>query len=156
MNNAGFWPDWIGWFCSNVVIGALAPIIVLTFIALFRRAVRQRAPVDFFAAFRDGQLGYVGLGWAAGGFAELVKTIALAKVTTISMLVAAVLLVVAAAFNGIIAGVNAIGPSPLTAATTPVSVWTLEWWTERYFAFTSSLFVSVVTLALAAWVHTFG
>jgi hypothetical protein len=148
-----FWADWGGWFGSNVIVGALAPIIVLVFVAWFRLALRRQAPVDFFAAFRDGQLGYVGLGWAAGAFAELVKAMALAKAVTGTMVVATVLLLGAAVFNGFIAGVNAIGPEPLTG-TAPISMWTTEWWFGRYFAFTSSLVASVVTLVIAGWVHS--
>jgi hypothetical protein len=148
-----FWADWLGWFGSNVIVGALAPMIILGCIAWFRRQLRRRDPVDFFAAFRDGQLGYVGLGWAAGAFAELVKAIAVAKSATLPMGVAGFLLLVAAVFNGLNAGVNAIGPEPLTGAA-PISIWSREWWLDRYAAFSSSLFVAVVTLGIAVWVHT--
>ena len=148
-----FWADWLGWVGSNVIVGALAPIIILIFVAWFRRALRRKEPVDFFAAFRDGQLGYVGLGWTAGAFAELVKAMAVAKAATWPVVIAGFLLLIAAVFNALIAGVNAIGPAPLTGLA-PVSIWSGEWWLERYAAFTSSLFVSVVTLGLAGWVHT--
>ncbi|MEM5299933.1 hypothetical protein VSR82_37450 [Burkholderia sp. JPY481] len=147
-----FWADWLGWFGSNVLVGALAPLIILGCIWWFRRQLRRRDPVDFFAAFRDGQLGYVGLGWAAGAFAELVKAMAVAKAATWPMVIAGFLLLIAAVFNGLNAGVNAIGPEPLTGVA-PISIWSREWWFVRYAAFTSSLFVAVVTLALAGWVH---
>ncbi|RKP55924.1 hypothetical protein [Pararobbsia silviterrae] len=135
------------------MIGALAPIIVLSFIAWFRRALRKEPKVEYFAAFRDGQLGYVGLGWAAGAFAELIKAMARAPTLTGSMVLEMVLILLAALLNGMVAGINAVGPTPLEEDAPALSIWTKAWWFDRYAAFASSLLLAVLTLALAAWAH---
>ncbi len=147
--------DWAGWVGSNVGIGALAPIVVLILIAGFRRMTRTHTkakPLQFFAAFSDGQLGYVGLGWAAGAFAELWKKIASLPSAPGEMTVCLVVISLIAALNGYNAGVNAVGVEPLVNPP-DLSIWTLNWWFDRYFAFTASLIVVVVTLVIAGWAH---
>jgi hypothetical protein len=67
--------DWFGWVGSNVLVGALAPLLVITVIHWARKAGRTNANVEYFDAYRGGALGFIALGWIAGAVAEVVKAV---------------------------------------------------------------------------------
>jgi hypothetical protein len=75
---SAFWLDLLLWFVVNVLLGAAAPALgMLLMLGLNRASKNQKNPlnftIDFFAPYRDAQLGYVVAGWAMGAIVELAK-----------------------------------------------------------------------------------
>jgi hypothetical protein len=71
--------DLIGWFVTSLVIGAGAPAAGMWLMSLLNKATEKlqkptQFTIDYFVPYRDGQLGYVVLGWCMGALVELVKS----------------------------------------------------------------------------------
>lgn len=142
-----FWIDWGGWFLSNVIVGAFAPLILLWVIKFGRAIVHSTTPTDAFAPFRDGQLGFVALGWAAGAEAEIFKWAASGHLAFWELWVG-LLILIPAGVGALVAGLGSIATSHTPAPAG--SVWA---WMRTYLAFTASVVACVVVLVMAAAVH---
>ncbi|KVH64482.1 hypothetical protein WS89_04145 [Burkholderia sp. MSMB1072] len=142
-----FWIDWGGWLLSNVVVGAFAPLLLLWVIKFGRAIVHSTTPTDTFAPFRDGQLGFVALGWAAGAEAEIFKWAASGHLAFWELWVG-LLILIPAGVGALVAGLGSIA-TPHTPAPA-ASIWA---WMRTYLAFTASVIACVVVLVMAAAVH---
>lgn len=142
-----FWIDWGGWFLSNVIVGAFAPLILLWVIKFGRAIVHSTTPTDTFAPFRDGQLGFVALGWAAGSEAEIFKWAASGHLAFWELWVG-LLILVPASVGALVAGLGSIATPH-----TPVPATSVLTWMRIHLAFTASVIACVVVLIMAAAVH---
>lgn len=140
--------DWGGWFASNVLVGAFAPLVVIWIGHFARMLAHGQWTIDYFAPYRDGQLGFVVLGWVAGALAEIVKYAV--KHPQLWELLTCLVLMVPAFFGALVAAVGSLVPvqRPNPA---PPTVWA---WMRHYLAFSTSVGLCVLVLLSAAFVHS--
>ena len=64
--------EWVGWGISNVLVAVFFIPIALLIVRVFAWLFNVNAPqIGLFSAYRDGQLGYVIVGWMTAAFFEL-------------------------------------------------------------------------------------
>ncbi len=64
--------EWIGWGITNVFVAILFIPVALAVVRFFAWLFAVQAPkIGLLSAYRDGQLGYVIVGWMAAAFFEL-------------------------------------------------------------------------------------
>ncbi|RKR45925.1 hypothetical protein [Paraburkholderia sp. BL17N1] len=64
--------EWIGWGVTNVLVAVFFIPLALLVVRFFAWLFAVPAPkIGLFSAYRDGQLGYVIVGWMAAAFFEL-------------------------------------------------------------------------------------
>ncbi|CAB3775035.1 hypothetical protein [Paraburkholderia humisilvae] len=71
--------DIVGWFVTSLMIGAGAPAAGMWLTSVLNTATEKLSKptefvINYFVPYRDGQLGYVVLGWAMGAIVELMKS----------------------------------------------------------------------------------
>jgi hypothetical protein len=137
--------DLLGWFGTNVVVGMFAPLIGMCAMRqLNQMTANLQYPfaftVDYFAPYREAQLGYMVLGWAMAAVFELAKSGDLS--IGLRMVVIMGLFVIAGA-GGVLAAIGASNlPTPQPAG---VSTW------RHFTLYRFSVYLSVVTLLLSCW-----
>jgi hypothetical protein len=139
--------DLLGWFGTNVVVGMFAPLIGMCAMKqLNQMTANLQYPfaftVDYFAPYREAQLGYMVLGWAMAAVFELAKmgdlSIGFRMITMIGLFVAA-------GFGGMLAAVGASNlPKPQPVG---VSTW------RHFTLFRISVYLSIGTLLVSCYVH---
>jgi len=140
--------DWAGWFGSNVLIAALAPVLVTAIIKLTIHLGKLQANVAYFDAYRGGALGFIALGWIAGAAAELIKAAAGGPELWQFLWLLVVFLV------ALVAAISAgIGSLPLAASTTTAATPATGPTQKEILAFWIATSVCVVALSVAALVH---
>ncbi|MEK6346313.1 MAG: hypothetical protein V4764_02470 [Burkholderia sp.] len=142
------WVDWGGWLVSNVVIGALAPCLLLCVARLGAAVARLPVRIDLFAPVRHGQLGFVALGWTAAAQAEVLGLVARGRLGVVEML-AAFGMLVPAGIGAMLAALGAIVPVA-PPAQRPISA--LQW-IKHHVLFSVSLGACMLVLTLSVFIH---
>lgn len=139
--------DWAGWIVSNVLVGAFFPLMAMGIMHGLKLILRGQFPIDYFAPFRDGQLGFVGVGWVVAALVELLKFSV--KHSGISVLGYGLSLAAFAALSALVAAAGSVSPVqvPTTRPATKMQ------WILTYPAFTAASVLCVLTLLLCAIVH---
>jgi hypothetical protein len=139
--------DWGGWVLSNVLIGAFFPLAAMGLMHLLKAIQKGTQAISYTAPFRDGQLGFVSVGWVVSALVEILKFSI--KHPGTSLLVYTILLMLMAFVSALVAAAGAV--SPVAAPATPPKLW---WpWILTYPAFSASAALCVLTLPLTAIVH---
>jgi hypothetical protein len=139
--------DLLGWFGTNVVVGMFAPLLGMCAMRqLNQMTANLQYPfaftVDYFAPYREAQLGYMVLGWAMAAVFELAKMGALSIGLRMGGII---VLFMIAASGGVLAAIGASNfPKPQPAG---VSKW------RHFTLFRLSVYLCVVTLTISCWVH---
>lgn len=163
--------DWflhdIDWVVASIAIAALMPAIGCLVMLLIKLGTRDPTfKVDFFAPYKDGQLGYVALGWTAAALLELKvlsdKCDAWRAASTLEAYLhadelsmfhakawpAALACVVIAGFSALGAANGSVNPVSPLPWHTPVVKYPLH-----YFAFTESIVFSILAFVAANYIH---
>lgn len=141
-----FWGDWGGWVASNVIVGALAPVVLMGILHLIKLMLGNALQINYKAAYKDGQLGFVSLGWIAGAWAEIIKSMTSGPIYrwhAFSILI----LLLPAFFSALCATVGSIpaGQPPAAGAAPPPN--------NRRLIFWLSFCLAVLSLGAAGAVH---
>ncbi|WP_042264771.1 hypothetical protein [Paraburkholderia heleia] len=139
--------NWGGWIISNIVFGIFLPVFGMLLMHFLKGLLGStEIKISYTASFRNGQLGFVSVGWVVGSVIEVTKW--LVKHQSFSMLLYVLALLFLAAMSGLVAAVGSVSPvDPERNKAAGKGLIT------GYPAFFSSVALCVLTLPLAAIVH---
>lgn len=139
--------DWGGWFFANVLIGAFFPVVAMALMHLLKKIQHGNQSISYTAPFRDGQLGFVCVGWVVSAIVEILKWSIEHPGT--SLVVYTILLMASAFVSALVAAAGAVSPVAVPSVA-PEPGWR---WIGAYPAFTASAVLCVITLPLTAIIH---
>lgn len=140
--------DWAGWFLSNVVVGVFFPLFAMGLMHLLKKIQKTQQAISYTAPFRDGQLGFVSVGWVVASLVEIVKYQVNHKGA--SMTVYLIILMGCAGLSALVAAAGAVAPAEVPQQPPATKA---EWVFETYPAFSASVLLCVIILPLTALVH---
>jgi hypothetical protein len=113
--------DW-GWLSSNILAPVLIPVLGLTIGKALPLEAKYAKKTHWMSQFRDGQLGWVAVAWAAGIFYDiLIVTVPLTPYLKLNLLAAVFL-----GFGGmVISAGGAIESDPAAAPRKRFLVWSM-------------------------------
>jgi hypothetical protein len=140
--------DWGGWFLSNVLVGIFFPLFAMALMHLLKKILKSQQAISYTAPFRDGQLGFVSVGWVVASLVEIVKY--QVNHTSVSMTFYVVVLVASAGLSALIAAAGAVAPAEVPPQPPATKA---DWIFNTYPAFSASVLLCVIILPLTALVH---